>query len=95
MRRNAGIIPNCRRCTALEDLNLGRTYADVTPLLTMTWLKHLWLLDRGLEAQLKVREVFEETETVLFFNGEFTVSGGWRDLPNYFAMRDILGMPYM
>jgi hypothetical protein len=32
---------------------------------------------------------------VLFFNGEFTVSGGWRDLPNYFAMRDILGMPYM
>lgn len=82
-------------CTALEDLNVSKTYADVTPLLSMTWLKHLWILDRGLEAQMSIRGVFEETETVLFFNGEFSVSGGWRDLPNYYAMRDILGMPYM
>ena len=28
-------------------------------------------------------------------NGERTVSNGWRKLPNYYAMRDILGMEYM
>ena len=82
-------------CTALEDLNLGKTYAKVDPILEMTWLKHLWFIDRSADVQIKLRETFEETETQLFINGEFTVSGGWRDLPNYFAMRDALRMGYM
>ena len=28
-------------------------------------------------------------------SGKLTVSNGWRKLPNYYAMRDILGMEYM
>lgn len=82
-------------CTALEDLNLGKTYADITPVLQMTWLKHLWFLDRSVEVQIKLTETFENTETELYLNGMFTAGGGWRNLPNYYAMRDVLGMPYM
>ena len=82
-------------CTALEDLNLGKTYADVTPLLEMKWLKHLWILDRSSDVQLRLQEAFEGTETELYLSGSYTVGGGWRQLPNYYAMRDVLGMEYM
>lgn len=82
-------------CTALEDLNVSKTWADVEPLLKMTWLKHLWITQRSVETQMKLRETFEGTETELYLNGEFTVGGGWRELENYYAMRDALGMEYM
>lgn len=99
-------------CTALEDLNIGKTFAPIDPILEMTWLKHLWALDRGAEAQMKLRETFGDTEslaygaepegetdtenqTILYLNGTYTVGGIWRKLPNYYAMRDVLGMPYM
>ena len=82
-------------CTALEDLNLGKTYADVEPLTKMTWLKNLWIIDRGAETQMKLRQAFEGTETKLCLEASATVAGGWRDLPNYFKMRDALGMEYM
>jgi len=82
-------------CTALEDLNVSKTWGDVEPLLQMTWLKHLWMTQRSVETQMKIRETFEGTETELYLNGEFTVGGGWRQLENYYAMRDALGMEYM
>ena len=82
-------------CTALEDLNLGKTYADITPILEMDWLKHLWILDRSADVQIRLQERFGETETELYMNGMYTAGGGWRDLPNYYAMRDALNMPYM
>jgi len=82
-------------CTALEDLNLSKTYADIDPILEMSWLKHLWMTQRSVETQMKIRETFEGTETELYLNGEFTVGGGWRQLENYYAMRDALGMEYM
>lgn len=82
-------------CTALQDLNLGKTYADVTPLLEMTWLKRLWILDRSPDTQLKLREAFEGTETELYLVGEYTVGGGWRQTENYYAMREILNMKPM
>ena len=82
-------------CTALEDLNLGKTYADVTPLTKMTWLKHLWIIDRGAEAQYTLAQAFKDTDTVLMLDATATVAGGWRELPNYYAMRDALGMEYM
>ena len=84
-------------CTALEDLNIGKNYADVEPLLGMTWLKHIWAVERGQDALHALLTAFEGTDTVIFYGGEetATVGGIWRQLPNYYAMRDVLGMPYM
>lgn len=82
-------------CTALEDLNIGKTFAPIDPILEMTWLKHIWAIDRGAESNMKLQQVFGETDTVLYLQGAFTVGGIWRELPNYYAMRDVLGMPYM
>lgn len=83
------------QCTALEDLNIGNTYADVTPLTQMTWLKHLWCVGRGEAAASVLNEALAEHGTMIFFRAEHTVGGIWRQLPNYYAMRDVLGMPYM
>lgn len=79
-------------CTALEDLNLGLTYGDIEPITQMTWLKHLWWKDRATKA-LALQEALPDT--VMNFTSEHTVGGGWRDLQNYYDMRDLLGMEYM
>ena len=79
-------------CTALEDLNIGKTYPDLEPIAQMTWLKNLWMVGRSGGAY-KVTQALTETKIVL--SGSATVAGGWRDLPNYYAMRDLLGMHYM
>ncbi len=80
------------QCTALEDLNIGNTYAELEPIAKMTWLKNLWMVGRGGGAY-KVTQAL--TNTKILLSGNATVAGGWRDLPNYFAMRDLLGMHYM
>lgn len=79
-------------CTALEDLNIGMTWNDVTPLKDVTWLKNLWMIYRDKSA-LELMEALPGTNIVCF--GTATVDSGWRDLPNYFAMRDALLMFYM
>lgn len=79
-------------CTALEDLNIGMTWNDVTPLKDVTWLKNLWMIYRDKSAP-ELTEALPETNIVCF--GTATVDSGWRDLPNYFAMRDELLMFYM
>jgi len=84
-----------QQCTALEDLNIGNTYADVEPLTKMTWLKNLWCVGRGEAAASQLNDALAESGTTVFFRSEFTVGGNWRKLPNYYAMRDVLGMPYM
>lgn len=76
---------------ALEDLNLGMTWPDITPLLQMTWLKNLYLIKGNCKANFA--EALPNTRVVT--SGDYTVSNGWRNLPNYYAMRDILGMYYM
>ena len=81
-------------CTALEDLNLGRTYCDVEPILGMTWLKNVYMIRRhsaGLVGQAipTARVVGAQDPDAA------TVGYGWRRLPNYYAMRDCLNMPYM
>ena len=77
--------------TALEDLNLGMTWPDPKPLLQMTWLKNLYLIKGNAAANFAAH--LPNTRVVT--RGEYTVSSGWRNLPNYYAMRDILGMYYM
>ncbi len=81
-------------CTALEDLNLGKTYCDITPILEMTWLKNLWMIDCGTRSAYIASQNMPETTTVTV-SGTSTVGSGWRNLPNYYAMRDLLGMEYM
>jgi len=81
-------------CTALEDLNLGCTYCDITPLLEMSWLKNVYMILRsgaGIVGQaLPNTRVVTSSEP-----SAATVGYGWRRLPNYYAMRDCLNAPYM
>ncbi len=81
-------------CTALEDLNLSLTYGDTSVLAQMTWLKHLWANSCGLSEEEKELLRSSLTGTVLVLDGGWQLGGGWRDLDNYYAMRDLLGMYY-
>lgn len=83
-------------CTALEDLNLEMLYytPDPSPIFKMTWLKNVFW--KGCNS--KTRRMAEEAlpDTNLVFTAKSSSSGeGWRNLKNYYDMRDILGMPYM
>ncbi|MBP3684501.1 MAG: hypothetical protein J6J12_06005 [Oscillospiraceae bacterium] len=80
-------------CTGLEDLNLGNTFASFEPIKQMTWLKNLWVIDCSGGVAYQMSQALPNTKVM--GSGSATVDSGWRDLPNYFAMRDVLGMHYM
>ncbi|MBO7252374.1 MAG: hypothetical protein J6V25_07095 [Oscillospiraceae bacterium] len=80
-------------CTALEDLNLGETFADFTPVGQMTWLKNLWMVGCSNGNAYRMSQALPNT--TIMAAGNATVANGWRKLPNYYAMRDALGMYYM
>ena len=80
-------------CTALEDLNLGKVYADFTPIGEMSWLKNLWMVECSTAARYQMTQALPDTKVMV--TGAATVANGWRDLENYYAMRDLLGMHYM
>ena len=78
---------------SLEDLNINRTYCDITPLLEMTWLKNLWAPDRSYSEGQMLVEALPDTHVEI--RRRSPVGEGWRNLQNYYDMRDLLGMPYM
>ena len=80
-------------CTALEDLNIGKTFCDITPITQMTWLKNLYMIFGDAGDAWKCTQALPDTHVVA--SGDATVGGGWRRLPNYYDMRDCLGMYYM
>lgn len=80
--------------TNLQDLNVGDTYADWTPLMQMTWLNNLWICCRR-SAAMRTALTEALPNTHIEMDSTYTVGNGWRQLPNYYAMRDLLGMPYM
>jgi len=80
-------------CTALEDLNLGNTFCDVTPILEMTWLKNVYFIDGSPASAYKFSQAVPTARVVA--TGNATVGGGWRRLQNYYDMRDCLHAPYM
>ena len=80
-------------CTALEDLNLGNTYADFDPIGRMTWLKNLWMIGCSRGSAYQMTQAL--TDTKVMVSGSATVANGWRNLQNYYDMRDLLGMEYM
>ena len=84
------------QCPALEDVNLSYLeISDVTPLLGLKNLKNLWMSSKytSPENQELLRQTFPEAKLV--FHIARSTGFGWRDLPNYFAQRDLLGMPYL
>ena len=82
--------------TKLEDLNIGNAGIDnVEPLKQMTWLKRLWLPATRNVWRVE-REALQEAlpDTIVNFAGMGSTDEGWRESPNYYAMRDLLGMGY-
>lgn len=83
-------------CTALKDLLLSGCFIDTEPLKQMTWLENLWLLNSGVKYQQRLDLEAALPNTHLEIAGiKHGHSRGWRDLPRYFEMRDVFGMPYM
>ena len=80
-------------CTALEDLNLGKVYADFAPIEEMTWLKNLWMVECSSADRYRMPQALPDTRVMV--TGAATVANGWRDLDNYYKMRDLLEMKYM
>ena len=80
-------------CTALQDLNIGNTFCDITPILEMTWLKNLYMIFGSGASAYKASQALPDTHVVA--TGTATVGAGWRRLQNYYDMRDCLGMYYM
>lgn len=85
------------QCPGLEDLNLGYTYGDPTPVIGMTWLKRLWwpgslrVLNWNVRNQLRTAM----PDAKMNFVAGSSTGEGWRAGEHYYAMRDMMGMPYM
>ena len=81
-------------CTALEDLNVVRTNGDPMVFKDMPWLKNLWI--SGSRVRADEREILEAAlpNTFIKYCDYEMTRNGWRELQNYFDMRDLLGMPY-
>lgn len=82
-------------CPNLKNLNISWTHGNYEILCQMTQLERLWwggTPHTGYEVQ-KLTECLPNTQLVLF-DGRSTGSG-WRKQPNYYEMRDMLGMFYM
>lgn len=81
-------------CTALEDLNISATFADIEPLYQMTWLKNLWANCKGLTAEEDAALKASLPNTTVMTTGGSYTTGGWRQVQGYYDMRDIMGLPY-
>ena len=79
-------------CTGLKDLNIGKTTGDITPILQMSWLENLWMVGWEDEDYRQAKEALPDTNIVYYFGDPVN---GWRNIPNYYAMRDALYMFYM
>ncbi len=83
-------------CTNLETLNLSYSgHGDITPLLQMPWLDHLWLCQHYTTYAEKQLLAEHLPNTIMVFQSDSSTDKGWRNGPNYYAMRDILGGGYM
>lgn len=91
--RDISPLLNCKK---LEDLNVGYAeWTDITMLPQMPQLKHLWASGWYVDQQEQqwLHEALPNTE--MYFLPGSSTAGGWRELPNYYKMRDLLGLPYL
>ena len=82
-------------CKNLVDLNVSYTYPE-DPLIfgQMKQLKNLWFRNmRDWNVRNQLQQALPNTKMV--FDPGSSTGGGWRKLPNYYAQRDIVHMPYM
>lgn len=92
--------------TNLKNLNLSATpydenrycaigRGDITPLYQMTWLDRLWFTRSNMKTEQRdmLKAALPDTIVTLYTGGCTTC--GWRQSPNYYEHRDILGMWYM
>ena len=61
-------------CTALQDLNIGKTFCDITPITKMTWLKNLYMIFCDGGKAWQCTQALPDTHVVA--NGDATVGGG-------------------
>lgn len=82
--------------TNLEDLNLGFTpLQNEEVLMEMTWLKRLWLPGTNI-GETRYRSLQQALpDTIVMYYAEHSTASGWRQSPNYYDMRDLLGMIYL
>lgn len=85
-------------CTKLEALNIafsGR--GDITPLLQMPWLTHLWLSCNEKTFTPEDQAILAEhlPNTLMVFISGSATNKGWRNSPGYYAMRDFLNDIYL
>lgn len=78
--------------TALEDLNLYYVGGDPEVIARMTWLKNLWW-NYGAGSRAMLQAALPDCK--FNYTSYSSTGGGWRELPNYYAQRDIFGMYYM
>lgn len=88
-------------CTGLEDLNLSMTTGDYRPLMEMPWLKNVRWAGIAGSRGLPCSGAHEVLPAALpdvnwnFYGKYAAYKSDWRQLPNYYAMRDYLGMFYL
>ena len=81
-------------CTALEDLNISYTQGDPAVIGQMTWLKRLWWAGGGMTNEQLEALLAALPDTQVKRPSVSSTGGGWRQGEHYYAMRDLLGMPY-
>lgn len=79
-------------CTALEDLNLCFSFGSYEPIQEMTWLHNLWWDGPSLPRQQLAEKL---PDTKIEYDSGSSTGAGWRNLQNYYDMRDLLGMKYL
>ena len=85
-------------CPNLRDLNISYAIPkDISVLCQLTQLDNLYAKARwDAEAEAQLRAALPDVHIVLDAASNDSATGnGWRSLPRYYAMRDLLGMKYM
>ena len=83
-------------CPALVDLNLSYVRIDdITPLLELPAVENLWLTKHYFTEEQQQQIIDAHPDTNIVFHSMRYTGFGWRELPNYYAQRDLLGMHYM
>lgn len=84
------------RCEKLEDINLCYTFIDnLNVLKDLPNLKNLWLIGAHYNPNHLVELQEARPDVNICITGSSSTGSGWRELPNYYAQRDALGMYYM
>ena len=80
-------------CTSLEDINMKYVFCDADVLIQMPWLKHVFWSG----CPSRNYEMLEGAlpDTYLLLKEEGWDTKHWRQMDNYYAQRDLLGMWYM